>query len=94
LPAYPVKNVLDPTGAGDSFGGGFLGCISKKDPDESLDNAIRNALVYGTIIASFTVENFSLNRLITLKEREIKKRIEEFSKILEIENLTQSFSSV
>ena len=94
LPAYPVKNVLDPTGAGDSFGGGFLGCISKKDPDESLDNAIRNALVYGTIIASFTVEDFSLNRLITLKEREIKKRIEEFSKILEIENLTQSFSSV
>ena len=94
LPAYPVKNVLDPTGAGDSFGGGFLGCISKKDPDESLDNAIRNALVYGTIIASFTVEDFSLNRLITLKGHEIRKRIEEFRKILEIGDLTQSFDSV
>ncbi|MFH1904300.1 MAG: PfkB family carbohydrate kinase [bacterium] len=94
LPAYPVKNVLDPTGAGDSFGGGFLGYISKVDPDEYLDTAIRNALVYGTIIASFTVEDFSLNRLITLKEHEIKKRIEEFRKILETENLTQSFGCV
>ncbi|MDO9464388.1 MAG: PfkB family carbohydrate kinase [bacterium] len=94
LPAYPVRNVLDPTGAGDSFGGGFLGYISKVNPDEYMDNAIRNALVYGTIIASFTVEDFSLNRLITLKEHEIKKRIEEFRKILEIENLTQSFGCV
>lgn len=94
LPAYPVKNVLDPTGAGDSFGGGFLGCISKVDSDGYLDSTIRNALVYGTIIASFTVEDFSLNRLITLKEHEIKKRIEEFRKILEIENLTQSFGCV
>jgi len=94
LPAYPVKNVLDPTGAGDSFGGGFLGYISKVNPEDFRDNTIRKALVYATIIASFTVEDFSLNRLITLKEYEIKKRIEEFRKILEIENLTQSFSSV
>ncbi len=86
LPAYPVKNVLDPTGAGDSFGGGFLGYISKKN--DTSCNAIRNALIYATIIASFTVEDFSLNRLITLKEHEIKKRIGEFRKILAVESLT------
>ena len=92
LPAYPMRDVLDPTGAGDSFGGGFLGYISKKN--DTSCNAIRKALVYATIIASFTVEDFSLNRLITLKEYEIKKRIEEFRKILETENLTQSFGCV
>jgi len=85
LPAYPVKNVIDSTGAGDSFGGGFLGYISKMDHEDFRDNAIRNALIYGTMIASFTVEDFSLNRLITLKEHEIKKRVEEFRKILETE---------
>ncbi|MBU0477084.1 bifunctional hydroxymethylpyrimidine kinase/phosphomethylpyrimidine kinase [bacterium] len=92
LPAYPVRDVLDPTGAGDSFGGGFLGYVSKKN--DTSCNAIRNALVYGTIMASFTVEDFSLNRLITLKEHEIEKRIKEFRKILETENLTQSFGCV
>ncbi|MCK4401304.1 bifunctional hydroxymethylpyrimidine kinase/phosphomethylpyrimidine kinase, partial [bacterium] len=92
LPAYPVRNALDPTGAGDSFGGGFLGYVSKKN-DTSCD-AIRNALIYGTVIASFTVEDFSLSRLITLKEHEIKRRIDEFRNIPDVENLTQSFGSV
>ncbi len=94
LPAYPVKNVIDPTGAGDSFGGGFLGCISKIDIENFRDNIILRALVYGTIMASFTVEDFSLNRLANLSEYEIKKRIKEFIKIPDVRKLTQSFSYV
>ncbi len=94
LPAYPVRNVIDPTGAGDSFGGGFLGYISKVDIENFRDDIIRRALVYGTIIASFTVEDFSLNKLRTLSEYEIKKRIKKFIKIPEVKNLTQSFGYV
>ncbi len=94
LPSYPVRNAIDPTGAGDSFGGGFLGCISKMDNENSRDNIIRRALVYGTIMASFTVEDFSLNGLKTLNEYKIEKRIKKFIEIPEIRNLTQSFGYV
>ncbi len=75
IPAYPLESVYDPTGAGDSFAGGFLGYLAKEGLDEK---KIRRALVYATIIASFTVEDFSLERLKRVTDKEIEKRFQEF----------------
>ncbi len=79
LPAYPLETVFDPTGAGDSFGGGFLGAISR-EPDLTED-AVRRAVVYGSVVASFAVESFSCDRLRTLSGEEIKARYDEFMEI-------------
>lgn len=75
-PAFPVKNVVDPTGAGDSFAGGFLGYIAscKKLTKFSW----RRAVIYGNIIASFNVEAFSFQRLQHITWKEIKHRFETY----------------
>jgi sugar/nucleoside kinase (ribokinase family) len=75
-PAYPLDEVKDPTGAGDSFAGGFIGYLSKTG-DYSLD-AIRRAVVFGSVVASFTVEDFSVGRLLNLTREEITHRYREF----------------
>ena len=73
VPAYPVDNVIDPTGAGDSYAGGTMGYIAQKN---SIDpQTIKNAIVYGGIVASFTVEQFGLNRLKNLNISEIENRL-------------------
>jgi len=72
LPAYPVKQVVDPTGAGDSFAGGFLGYLAlRRKLDET---ALRQALVVGTVMASFCVENFSVRSMIGLKQAVVSAR--------------------
>lgn len=76
VPAYPVQNIVDPTGAGDSFAGGFMGYIaatSKHDPE-----SYRQAVIAGSVIASFTVEGFGLDRLANLTNDEITDRFFEF----------------
>ena len=76
VPAYPVQNIVDPTGAGDSFAGGFMGYIAataKHDPE-----AYRQAVIAGSVIASFTVEGFGLDRLASLTNDEITDRFFEF----------------
>jgi len=78
-PAYPLKEVFDPTGAGDSFAGGFTGYIAATG-DISEEN-IRKAIVYGSVIASFNVEDFSLNRQRTLTRAEIEGRFTEMQSI-------------
>ncbi len=71
-PAFPLETVIDPTGAGDTFAGGFIGCL---DRDGSADEAaIRRAVAYGTVMASFTVEDFSLDRLKRLEQSELDDR--------------------
>ncbi len=79
LPAYPLETVFDPTGAGDSFGGGFLGSLSRY-PGMG-DEDIRRSIVYGSVIASFDVEAFSCDRLRDLTGEEIEERYREFSSI-------------
>lgn len=75
-PAYPLEAVFDPTGAGDSFAGGFLGYLgSVKSID---DQAMRRAIIYGSILASFNVESFSLDRLREISRKEIDARYREF----------------
>lgn len=75
-PAYPLEAVFDPTGAGDSFAGGFLGYLgSVKSID---DQAMRRAIIYGSVLASFNVESFSLDRLREISRKEIDARYREF----------------
>ncbi len=78
LPAYPMEKVVDPTGAGDTFAGGFMGYLSTvRKIDEKV---IRRAIAYGTIAASFNVEGFGLERTSRLTLKDIEKRLKSFKK--------------
>jgi sugar/nucleoside kinase (ribokinase family) len=75
LPAYPTPDVIDPTGAGDSFAGGFMGYVAAH-PDEEIEDALlRRAMAYGTALASFNVEAFGAERVLTLTGEEIAGRV-------------------
>jgi len=82
VPAYPSETVVDPTGAGDSFGGGFLGHLDRVDSYAEVD--IRRAAVYGSVLASFTIEEFGIDRLKSLSCDEIEGRYTEFQKLVSI----------
>jgi sugar/nucleoside kinase (ribokinase family) len=75
-PAYPVVDIFDPTGAGDTFLGGFAGWLAKSG-DLSYEN-MRRAVIYGSVMASFCVEEFGPERLLTLTRTEIDERFEQF----------------
>ncbi len=79
LPAYPVENVMDPTGAGDSFAGGFMGYLAKKQATDS--KSLKEAIAYGTVTASFTIEGFSLNGLSSITRNDIDNRFKELKKM-------------
>jgi sugar/nucleoside kinase (ribokinase family) len=78
-PAYPLEAVFDPTGAGDTFAGGFMGMLARADT--VTEATLRRAIVYGSVLASFTVEDFSLNRLRRLGEDEIEARFRAFQEM-------------
>jgi len=78
-PAFPVSNVVDPTGAGDSFAGGFVGYLARNGNFN--DNEIRKAVIYGTVVASFNVEDFSFKRLASLTEKNLEQRFEAMAEI-------------
>jgi len=80
-PAYPVSKAVDPTGAGDSFGGGFIGYIASTTGNISEEN-MRKAVVYGIVIASFTVEDFSTRKLEKITMGDIEKRVEEMRNLV------------
>ena len=83
IPAYPTRNVKDPTGAGDSFAGGMLGYLATQS---ALDDAtLRRSLLHGTVAASFTIEDFSLGRVQNLTRDEIDRRVAKFQQMLRIE---------
>jgi sugar/nucleoside kinase (ribokinase family) len=73
-PAFPLEDVFDPTGAGDTFAGGFFGYVAHSGGDVS-DSNLRRAVVYGSAMASFTVEQFSLERLKTLSAEQLTARV-------------------
>jgi sugar/nucleoside kinase (ribokinase family) len=86
LPAYPLETVLDPTGAGDSFAGGFMGYIAAHK-DEPLDDALlRRAMAYGTAVASFNVEDFGTDRVARLTAGEVTDRVAELARITHFED--------
>lgn len=77
-PAYPLENVKDPTGAGDSFAGGFLGYLARSAPDGNFSlPMLKRAVIHGTVVASYTVEDFSVERLRTLTLADIEIRYEQ-----------------
>ena len=78
-PALPLEEVFDPTGAGDTFVGGFIGYLAKTG-DISFEN-MRKAIVYGSAMASFCVEKFGTERLVELKEADIESRVQEFKEL-------------
>lgn len=79
-PAYPLESVFDPTGAGDSFAGGFMGYLAKTD-DLSEAN-MRRAVVYGSVMGSFVVEGFSIARLLEIGPDDIAKRVADFHRLV------------
>jgi sugar/nucleoside kinase (ribokinase family) len=81
LPAYPTENVKDPTGAGDSFAGGFMGYLASCDSSEFID--LKKAIAYGTAVASLGIEDFSLNRWKTAGKVDIDKRFAELQEIMQ-----------
>ncbi|MBN2058727.1 MAG: sugar kinase [Candidatus Saganbacteria bacterium] len=82
-PSYPQDQLRDPTGAGDSFAGGLIGYLAGSD-DLSEDN-IRRAIIVGSVMASFNIEDFSLDRMKRLTRREIQERFSEFKRFSEFE---------
>lgn len=84
-PAYPLEDVFDPTGAGDSFGGGFLGYLAAAG--DSSDETLRKAVIMGSTLASFCVEAFSLDRLLRLTRPEIDDRFRLFKRLTHFESL-------
>ena len=79
--AYPCEKVIDPTGAGDSFAGGFLGYLDKIGAFDE-EREIRKASVYGSVMASFTIENFGITRFKSLQLEDIEKRFSQFKKLV------------
>jgi sugar/nucleoside kinase (ribokinase family) len=84
-PAYPLEAVFDPTGAGDTFAGGFVGYLAAADVVS--DEALRRAVIMGSTLASFCVEAFSLDRLLTLERREIDERYRLFKALTHFEGI-------
>jgi sugar/nucleoside kinase (ribokinase family) len=79
LPAFPVAEVKDPTGAGDSFAGGFMGYLAHTGKTDF--KSLKMAVAYGTVVASFTISDFSLGGLTCLKRKDIDKRLEVLRKV-------------
>jgi len=82
-PSYPLEDIIDPTGAGDSFAGGFMGHLASSD--ELDDRTYKMAVIYGSAVASFTVEDFSVNRLREIDIGEINKRFRTFLNLSKID---------
>jgi sugar/nucleoside kinase (ribokinase family) len=78
-PGYPLEQMHDPTGAGDTFAGGFMGCLARSG--DLSDGGLRRALVYGSVMASFAVEEFGVSRLLRLQMQEIEGRFREFKRM-------------
>jgi sugar/nucleoside kinase (ribokinase family) len=80
LPAYPTDKVVDPTGAGDTFAGAFMGYLTCAN---KINEAIlKKAIAYGTVAASFNVEGFGLNKTSRLTIRDLKSRLNKFRKLV------------
>jgi sugar/nucleoside kinase (ribokinase family) len=84
-PAYPLENVFDPTGAGDTFAGGFLGYLAWIERTDVI--ALKHATLVGSVMASFTVEQFSTERLEQISQDEVRNRLALFSDMIRVEDL-------
>ena len=81
-PGYPLEEVVDPTGAGDSFAGGFLGYIAEKERLDS--DTMKKAVVYGNVMGSFAVEDFGVSRLVSITRQDIESRYKKYLELVRI----------
>ena len=86
LPAYPLETVVDPTGAGDSFAGGFLGYLAAQESGDD-EETLRRAMTYGSVLASFNVEELGTDRVRRLTREEIDERYADFRRMTAIEEV-------
>ncbi|MFT5022061.1 MAG: sugar/nucleoside kinase (ribokinase family) [Colwellia sp.] len=82
-PALPLEEVFDPTGAGDSFAGGFVGYLAKSE-NISFEN-LKNAVIHGSNVASFCVEKFGTERLVSLDNHQLKTRLKQFTALTQFD---------
>ena len=85
LPAFPTEDVVDPTGAGDSFAGGMMGALAREGDggvDPTSFEAIHRAVAHGTVVASYNIESFSLDRLASLTNAELEERYQKFASMV------------
>ena len=87
LPAYPLEIVIDPTGAGDTFAGGFLGYLARHRDEPLTEPILRQAMAYGTALASFNVEEFGTERMDRLTAGEVDSRVEELRRITQFDHV-------
>lgn len=80
LPAYPTERVVDPTGAGDSFAGGMMGYLASEDKFDPV--SLKRAMAYGILVASFNVEDFSLERMKQVERSDLELRMEQYKRML------------
>jgi sugar/nucleoside kinase (ribokinase family) len=85
IPAYPLESVFDPTGAGDTFAGGFMGYLSSQERID--DAAMRRAMIFGSVMASFNVEEFGTDRVSRLTTAEINERFRKFKQMTHFEEI-------
>jgi len=89
-PAYPLESVCDPTGAGDTFAGGFMGYLASQK--EINEKSMRRAVIYGSVMASFNVEKFGTERVDELEHKEIHERFREFKEMTHFEDIEQTIA--
>jgi sugar/nucleoside kinase (ribokinase family) len=85
IPAYPLESVFDPTGAGDTFAGGFMGYLASQEKIN--EETMRRAMIYGSIMASFNVEKFGTERVDDLGYLEINQRFSDFKRFTHFEEI-------
>jgi sugar/nucleoside kinase (ribokinase family) len=86
LPAYPLETVVDPTGAGDTFAGGFVGHIARNVGDHTNEHVLRQAMAYGTALASYNVEEFGTERVHRLTADEVRARVDDLHRMTQFEH--------
>jgi sugar/nucleoside kinase (ribokinase family) len=87
LPAYPTQDVVDPTGAGDTFAGGLVGYIAAHPDDEVGEPLLRRAMAYGTALASYNVEAFGTERMVTLRAEDITSRVRDLQHLTRFDDV-------
>lgn len=87
-PAYPLEEVFDPTGAGDTFAGGFMGHLARLGDGKLTETRLRQAMIMGSVMASFTVERFSVERLKELDRKDIADRFNRFKNLTHFEDIS------